>query len=163
MLKKKTNTKSKNVVETKRRTTMKQEKVVIYTQVTTQEQAKKGYSLEAQQENLRKYAKENNLEIIKEFSDIGSAPKTKRQSFQEMLKFLESSKECKCILVTKADKLSKDFETLSELQKKYSVVSADCGANDMFNQLQIMLAQHYSKQMSERIKAGIQKRKEKVE
>ena len=43
----------KNSVET--------QKVVTYVRVTSKDQAKAGYSLELQREELRKYAKENNL------------------------------------------------------------------------------------------------------
>ena len=42
----------KNPVET--------QKVVTYVRVTSKDQAKAGYSLELQREELRKYAKENN-------------------------------------------------------------------------------------------------------
>ena len=138
----------------------KQKQVVAYVRVTTQEQTNSSYSLEAQRKTLREYAEKNNLEIVREFSDTGSGLKSSRKGFNEMLKFLEDSEDCKTILVTKADRLSRDFKTLSELQEKYSVVSADCGANDMLNQLQIMFAQQYSEFQSERIKAEIQKRKD---
>ena len=141
-------------------TMCKRTKTVAYVRVATQEQANSSYSLEAQKKTLREYAEKNNLEIVREFSDTGSGLKSSRKGFNEMLKFLEDSDDCKTILVTKADRLSRDFKTLSELQEKYSVVSADCGANDMLNQLQIMFAQQYSEFQSERIKAEIQKRKE---
>lgn len=128
--------------------------VVTYSRVTAQEQTK-GYSLESQREQLKEYAEKNNLVIVSEFSDIGSSVRGKRQGFQEMLKFLEDSTNCKTILVTKADRLSRDFKTLSELQEKYSVLSADCSANNMLNQLQIMMAQQYSENLSKSIKVGI--------
>lgn len=128
--------------------------VVTYSRVTAKEQTK-GYSLESQREQLKEYAEKNNLEIVREFSDIGSSVRGKRQGLNEMLKFLEDSTSCKTILVTKADRLSRDFKTLSELQEKYSVLSADCSANNMLNQLQMMFTQQYSKLQSEKIKAGI--------
>ena len=130
-------------------------KVATYISVASAEQAKLGYSLELQREKLKEYAKMNSLEIVREFSDIGSGIKTNRQGFQEMLKFLEDSTNCKTILVTKADRLSRDVKTLSELQEKYSVLSADCSANNMLNQLQIMMAQQYSENLSKSIKVGI--------
>ena len=46
---------------------MSLKKTVIYSRATSQDQAKAGYSFELQREELRKYAKENNLEIAKEF------------------------------------------------------------------------------------------------
>ena len=136
-------------------TMCKRTKTVAYARVATQEQANSSYSLEVQKKTLREYAEKNNLEIVKEFSDTGSGLKSSRKGFNEMLKFLEDSTSCKTILVTKADRLSRDFKTLSELQEKYSVLSADCSANNMLNQLQMMFTQQYSKLQSERIKAGI--------
>ena len=56
--------------------------------------------LESQQEKLKEYAEKNNLQIVKEFADIGSDKDTKRQGFKAMLKFLEGSTDCKTILVT---------------------------------------------------------------
>ena len=40
-----------------------------------------------------------------------------------MLNFLESSDDCKSILVTKSDKLCRDLKTFCELQEKYVVIS----------------------------------------
>lgn len=135
----------------------KQKQVVAYVRVTTQEQTNSSYSLEAQRKTLREYAEKNNLEIVREFSDTGSGLKSSRKGFNEMLKFLEDSEDCKTILVTKADRLCRDSETFIGLQKIYAIISADIGADDTLNNLQIMLAQNYTKLQSERIKAGIHK------
>jgi DNA invertase Pin-like site-specific DNA recombinase len=139
---------------------MQKKKAVTYSRVATQEQAQQGYSLELQREQLKEYAEKNNLEIVREFSDIESSVGDKRQGFQEMLKFLEDSENCKTILVTKADRLCRDIKTLSELQAKYTVITVNCGADNMINQVQIILTQNYSAYQSECIKKGLQKRKE---
>ena len=117
--------------------------------------------LESQQEKLKEYAEKNNLQIVKEFADVGSDKDTKRQGFKAMLKFLEGSTNCKTILVVKADKLCRDLKTLCELQEKYEIISACNGANTMVHQLEVMLAEQYSKNLSEVIKAGIQRSKAK--
>ncbi|MCQ2743304.1 MAG: recombinase family protein [bacterium] len=166
MPKKKTNTKSKNVEETKRRTIMEQEKVVIYTQVATQEQAKEGYAIEAQRKTLREYAEENNLEIVKGFSDTGSGLKSSRKSFNEMLKFLESSEDCNTILVTKLDRLSRDFKTLSELQEKYSIIATKDGIGtqintDIMKQIKNAMASYYYVRQSQIMKDAWKRRKER--
>jgi len=142
-------------------TMCKRTKTVAYVRVATQEQANSSYSLEVQKKTLREYAEKNNLEIVKEFSDTGSGLKSSRKGFNEMLKFLEDSEDCKTILVTKADRLCRDSETFNEVQQKCSVISVDYGASDMMNQLSVMMAQFYSNVHSERIKAGIQKSKER--
>lgn len=142
-------------------TMCKRTKTVAYVRVATQEQANSSYSLEVQKKTLREYAEKNNLEIVKEFSDTGSGLKSSRKGFNEMLKFLEGSTDCKTILVVKADKLCRDLKTLCELQEKYEIISACNGANTMVHQLEVMLAEQYSKNLSEVIKAGIQKSKAK--
>lgn len=132
-------------------------KVVAYLRATTKEQAKLSYSLEAQRATLRDYAEKNNLEIVKEFSDVGSKLKTDRQGFQEMLEFLKSSKDCRAVLVTSPEKLG-TCESLFE-KKDYSLISVKHGANEMINRLCIVLAENYKNHLSERMKIAWQKRK----
>ena len=140
----------KNSVET--------QKVVTYVRVTSKDQAKAGYSLELQREELKKYAKENNLEIAKEFSDIAGANETDREGFNKMLEYLKTSKDCKTILVTKIDRLCRNTETYEEL-KNYSVISIAEGLDKRIHQFSIAMAENCSKHIAERIKAGMQGRK----
>lgn len=131
-------------------------KVVVYTRVTSKEQAKAGYPLEVQKEQLRKYAEENDLEIVKEFSDVASTSETNREGYNGMLEYLASSQDCKTILVTKIDKLCRDIETYAKFEN-YSVVSIAEGSDKRIHQLLIGKSKQHSKHMSERIKAGMQK------
>ena len=140
----------KNSVET--------QKVVTYVRVASQDQAKAGYSLELQREQLRKYAEENHLEIMKEFSDVASTSETNREGYNGMLEYLASSQDCKTILVTKIDKLCRDIETYENLDS-YSVVSIAEGTNKSIHECSIMIAENYLKQVSAQIKADIQERK----
>ena len=134
------------------------QKVVTYLRVTSKTQANAGYSLELQREELRKYAEENNLEIIKEFSDIAGANETDREGLDEMLEFLEGSKECNAVLVTKIDRLCRDIETYTKFES-YSVISIAEGTDKNIHQCSIMMAENYSKRMFEQIKANMQERK----
>lgn len=133
------------------------QKVVAYLRVTTREQAELGYSLEAQRGSIRDYAEKNNLEIIEEFSDVGSMLKTNRKGFQEMLEYLKSSNDCKAVLVTSPEKLG-SCEALAAI-KDYSFISVKYGANKMENQLYFMLEAQRPTIMSERMKIVWQKRK----
>ena len=45
-------------------------KVVIYTRVSTEDQAREGYSLQAQENTLREYAKTNQYDVINVYSVI---------------------------------------------------------------------------------------------
>jgi len=136
----------KNSVET--------QKVVTYVRLTNKEQAKTGFVFELQREQLRKYAEENNLKIIKEFSDIAGANETDREGFNEMLEYLKTSKDCKTILVTKIDRLCRNIETYAKFEN-YSVVSIAEGSDKRVHQFSIAMATQHSKHMSERIKAGM--------
>ena len=135
------------------------QEVVTYVRVTSQNQVKAGYSLDLQREELRKYAEENNLKITREFSDVAGANETAREGFNEMLEYLETSKDCKTILVTKIDKLCRNTETYGKLES-YSVISIAEGSDKRVHQFSIAMATQHSKHMSERIKAGMEKRKE---
>ena len=54
---------------------LKKKKCYIYTRVSTMAQTE-GYSLDAQQEKLRKYAEYKNLEIAREYCDAGKSGKS---------------------------------------------------------------------------------------
>ena len=130
------------------------QQVVTYVRVASKTQAKAGYSLELQREQLRKYAEENNLKIIREFSDVAGANETNREGFNEMLEYLETSKDCKTILVTKIDKLCRNTETYGELEN-YSIVSIAEGSDKNIHQCLMMMAENHSKRMFEQIKADM--------
>jgi site-specific DNA recombinase len=86
----------------------------IYARVSTEEQAKEGQSIEAQLRMCRKYADENNLEVINAFVDEGkSATTMNRQALQEMLGSLKS---VSIILVQDTDRIARN--TLDHLKIK---------------------------------------------
>ena len=130
------------------------QQVVTYVRVASKTQAKAGYSLELQREQLRKYAEENNLKIIREFSDVAGANETNREGFNEMLEYLETSKDCKTILVTKIDRLCRSVESYGELEN-YSIVSIAEGSDKNIHQCLMMMAENHSKRMFEQIKADM--------
>jgi len=61
---------------------LNKEKTVIYLRVSTKEQEEDGYSLEVQENTSLKYAKNNNLEIVKLWKCSESAwGKNRKKSF----------------------------------------------------------------------------------
>lgn len=63
---------------------------VIYTRVSTDEQAKSGLSLEFQEDVIRKYCAINDVQILKHFQDGGKSGKTtQRGEFVNMLEYIE--------------------------------------------------------------------------
>lgn len=67
-------------------------KAVIYTRVSTDEQAKQGYSLRAQEEKLRAYCQSHGWEVVKHYQDDESAKNFNRPAFQKFLRELSSIK-----------------------------------------------------------------------
>ncbi len=63
---------------------------VIYTRVSTDEQAKSGLSLEFQEDVIRKYCAINDIQILKHFQDGGkSAKNTQREEFKKMFEYTD--------------------------------------------------------------------------
>ena len=62
-------------------------RIAIYIRVSTEDQAKEGYSLEVQREYLESFAKHEEYEVSKVYCDDGiSAYSTRREALQQLLK-----------------------------------------------------------------------------
>ncbi len=94
-------------------------KVAIYTRVSTEDQAKEGFSLDAQLEKLRSYCKARDWEIRGEYIDDGyTGRNTKRPAYSRMIKELD---KWDLLLVIKMDRIhrnSKNFMLMMEYLKK---------------------------------------------
>lgn len=83
------------------------DKVAIYIRVSTQEQAKEGYSIEAQTDRLTAYCKARDWPIADIYSDPGfSGANTQRPALQRLFADIEE-KLVDCVLVYKLDRLSR--------------------------------------------------------
>ena len=81
-------------------------KIAIYIRVSTEDQAKEGYSLKGQRECLESFAMREGYEIYKIYSDVGiSAFSTQREALQELLKDAKD-KKFDLVLVYKVDRFS---------------------------------------------------------
>lgn len=94
--------------------------VAIYTRVSTEDQAKEGFSLDAQLEKLRAYCTARSWTIQGEYVDDGySGRKTKRPAYASMMEKID---EWDALLVIKMDRIhrnSKNFMLMMEdLNKK---------------------------------------------
>lgn len=82
-------------------------KVVIYVRVSTQEQAKEGYSINEQIERLKKYAELMGWTVVEIFVDGGySGGNIYRPALQDMIRFVKTENIDK-VLVYKLDRLSR--------------------------------------------------------
>ena len=90
-------------------------KVGIYPRVSTQEQAKEGYSIGEQIERLTKYCEAMGWEVYKAYTDPGySGADTNRPGLQAMLKDIRRGKIHK-VVVYKLDRLSRSQKDTLEL------------------------------------------------
>lgn len=86
---------------------MKIETIAIYVRVSTQEQAKDGYSVDEQLDRLRKYCEAHDWKLVKEYADPGySGAKLERPAIQQLIKDVREGKISK-VLVYKLDRLSR--------------------------------------------------------
>jgi len=85
--------------------------VVIYTRVSTDEQAEKGLSLSAQQNACRKFADHREWTVIEVYEDPGYSGKNdKRPGFQNMLEDACQGK-FKVVLIHKLDRFSRSIDS----------------------------------------------------
>ena len=66
---------------------------IIYTRVSTKEQADRGYSLEAQKEQLQRFCGIMGINILHHFQEDASAKTFNRPTFKTLLEFIKLNKE----------------------------------------------------------------------
>lgn len=140
-------------------------KAIIYARVSTEEQKQKGYSIEAQLEACRSYAKAKGWEIVMEYKEAKSGKAAEnREQLQRALTFLENG-GADILLVWRLDRLTRsivDFQKIVERvgARISSVVEgldmSSPGGRFVANVL-IAFAQYERESISERTSLGIQK------
>ena len=93
-------------------------RVGLYGRVSTDEQALRGFSIEAQVDALQEYAKENNLKIVDVYLDegiSGAKPPLKRPDLQRLLNDVEAGK-IDMILFTKLDRWFRSVKEYFKVQ-----------------------------------------------
>lgn len=105
---------------------MNKKRVFLYVRVSTQEQAKEGYSIDEQIERLRDYCKAMGWIIVKIYTDAGySGASTDRPALQDMIKDIESGKG-DSVVVYKLDRLSRSQkDTLSLIEDSFLAHKVD--------------------------------------
>ena len=132
-----------------------------YARVSTKKQELYGYSLEAQQEQIKNYCKREGLELIEVFSEAESGAKSNRPKLEEALRLCQISNAT--LIVAKIDRLTRDLHFLTGLQlRNVKFQALDMPeANETMLQVMISFAQMDNKLRSIRIKEGMKKAKEK--
>ena len=139
-------------------------KAVIYARVSSNEQERDGFSIPAQLDLLKDYAKKNNFEIVKIYEESQTAKKAGRIKFNEMLQFLKSSKDVKTILVEKTDRLYRNFKDYVEIDdtefeihlvKENEIIGRNATSHQKFiHGIKVLMAKNYIDNLSEETKKG---------
>jgi len=94
--------------------------VAIYIRVSTEDQAREGYSLEVQREYLEDYAKREGYEVCKVYWDDGvSAYSTRRPALQELLSDAKAMR-FELVIAYKLDRFSRNLKDLLNLVDELS-------------------------------------------
>lgn len=145
-------------------------RVAIYCRVSTEEQANEGYSIAAQLDTLRQYAKLYGWEIAREYVDEGISGKNikGRPAMQQLIADVEADK-FEAVLVWKISRLSRNMlDTLILLDKfedfgvKFISYSENFDTGSPIGRLVVQLmasiAEMERNTLSENVKLGMKQR-----
>lgn len=95
-------------------------RAIAYARVSSEEQAQ-NYSIPTQLEAIRKYATENNMEIVKEYVDAGVTGSTlDRLALRELREFVKVEQVDRlCVIAYDPDRLSRNFAHLMVLANEF--------------------------------------------
>jgi len=144
---------------------------VIYARVSSKEQEREGFSIPAQLELLRNYARQQGMIVLQEFVESESAWEGGRTQFGNMLTFLRRNRSrCHTILVEKTDRLYRniaDYATVDDtgvtihFVKEACILSPNSRSSDQFiHGIKVLMARNYSQNLGEEtLKGMLQKAK----
>lgn len=140
-------------------------RVGIYIRVSTEEQAKHGYSIDSQKTRLINWAKEHNYQIVDVYADEGKSARTKIFNRKELLRLLDDVKDDKIdrIIIWRLDRWFRnvaDYYRIQDILDKHNV-DWECSDEDfntstsngrLYLNIKLSIAQNESDQTSDRIK-----------
>ena len=113
------------------------EEVIIYTRVSTDEQAEKGYSLRAQLERLNQYCEFHHQAIVHHFQEDFSAKTFDRPEFNRLLAYLKQNKHIRKLLFVKWDRFSRNLEGALTMIRHLKKMNVEPIAVDQYIDLSI--------------------------
>src|SRR5574344_99853 len=139
----------------------------LYIRVSTEDQAREGFSLKEQEERLRAMCQYKGYEVYKVYKDAGISAKTGnyRPKFEELLQDIRE-KKCNTIVVLKLDRLTRsvyDWENILKFLEENDAY-LDCANDDinttnangkMISRILTSVSQQEIERTSERTKIGL--------
>lgn len=148
---------------------MNEEKKIagLYIRVSTEDQAREGFSLKEQEKRLRAMCEYKGYEVYKIYKDSGISAKTGnyRPAFEELLQDIKD-KKCNTIVVLKLDRLTRsvyDWENILKFLEENDAY-LDCANDDinttnangkMISRILTSVSQQEIERTSERTKVGL--------
>jgi len=106
-------------------------RAIIYTRVSTDEQADRGYSLGHQEEQLRRYAEVKGIEVVEHFQDDASAKSFNRPEFKRLLEFMRKNKRrVDYLLFIKWDRFSRNISEAYKMIDTLTTLGVECNATE---------------------------------
>ncbi len=149
-----------------------QKKFVALARVSSREQEREGFSLDVQEDALRKYAASNNGKIIRLFRIAETASKKdERKTFKEMISFAKkNAKKVDALLFCKVDRAARnlfDYVELERLETEYDIPfisisqqTDNSPAGRMMRRTLANMASFFTEQMAVDISQGLKRRVE---
>jgi site-specific DNA recombinase len=139
---------------------------VLYARVSSQEQAREGFSIDAQGKLLQNYAREKRFEIASNFTDVETAKQAGRTGFDAMVGYLRTNSSCRVLLVEKTDRLYRNFRdwvTIDEIDglevhfvKEGTIISEESRSSEKFmHGIKVLMAKNYIDNLSEETRKGM--------
>ena len=138
----------------------------IYIRVSTEDQAREGFSLKEQEERLREFCKFKRYNVYKVYEDAGiSAKNDKRSAYQKMMKDVKEG-HINVIVAFKLDRLTRSVYNIEKLMKMVNEYECDidCMADEsnttilngrMVMRIMTSVSQNEIEKCSERTKLGM--------
>ena len=140
----------------------------IYMRVSTEDQAREGFSLPEQKERLEAYCKFNGYKIVEYYTDAGISAKTGNHR-PEYDRMLEDGKQSKInmIIALKLDRITRstrDWETLMDYLEKYNIniafvnddINTTTANGKMVSRIMMSVSQNEIERTSERTIIGLE-------
>jgi DNA invertase Pin-like site-specific DNA recombinase len=146
-------------------------RVAVYMRVSTEDQAKEGFSLDAQKERLRSYCKARGWDIASEYVDDGQSGRDiRRPAYRRML---EERDQWDTILVVKMDRIHRNSRNFMEMmddlrswEKEFSSVQESLDTSTAMGRFVVdiiqRIAQLESEQIGERVYMGMRQKASSV-